>query len=201
MVRCTAKKTTLERVGQDCGDGSERMVTRLAFKCFVATAMAQSSIAHNVRYTDAITYSQLWRCELIEELQNAGFQFVGDWIADTDGIKLNFQPPKGLATVYLFVLDGQIVYVGLTQTCMRGRMHGYRKGQKTQRTNVRVRKSIVEALAAGHRVQIMAASPEQLEWHGLPVNTAVGLESGLIAKIKPLWNLLNKHGSPVLARL
>jgi hypothetical protein len=72
MVRYTAKKTTLGRVGQDYGDGCERMVTRLAFKFFVATAMAQSSIGHNVRYMDAITCS---------EYGDAGF----------------FQPPKGVA--------------------------------------------------------------------------------------------------------
>jgi len=128
----------------------------------------------------------------------AGFQFVGDWISDIDGIQLNFQPQRGTATVYLFVLDGEIVYVGLTQTCMRRRMHGSKKGQKTQRTNVRVRSLITEALAAGRRVQIMAASPEELEeWRGLPVNTPVGIESGLIAKIRPVWNLLNKRGAPV----
>ena len=81
---------------------------------------------------------------MIDQLQKAGFQYVGDWIVEADGINLNFQPAKGIATVYLFVLNGEIVYVGLTQTCMRARMHGYRKGQSTQRTNIRIRNKIVE---------------------------------------------------------
>jgi hypothetical protein len=56
MVRCTAKKTILERVGQ--WRWCERLVTRLPFKFFAATVMAQSLIADNVLYMDAITYSK-----------------------------------------------------------------------------------------------------------------------------------------------
>jgi hypothetical protein len=31
--------------------------------------------------------------------------------------------------------------------------------------------------------------PPALEWEGLPVNTAAGLEAGLIDFIRPAWNI------------
>lgn len=109
-------------------------------------------------------------------------------------IKLNFRPEQGQATVYAFLLDGALVYIGLTQTCFYRRMQGYRNGKGSQRTNVRVRAFILAALAAGSRVQVVAVAPkEHLTWNELPVSLALGLESGLIEKFRPQWNLLNKR--------
>lgn len=48
---------------------------------------------------------------------------------------------------------------------------------------------ILAALGAGSRVEILIASPEATEWHGLPVLTAPGLEAGLIRMIQPKWNM------------
>ena len=36
----------------------------------------------------------------------------------------------------------------------------------------------------------MIATPEPLEWHGLPVNAAAGLEAALIQMIRPAWNIV-----------
>ena len=48
---------------------------------------------------------------------------------------------------------------------------------------------ILEALRAGHRIEVLIATPQALEWNGLPVNTAAGLEAGLIRMIRPEWDL------------
>lgn len=48
---------------------------------------------------------------------------------------------------------------------------------------------IVRALADGQQVKVLVATPELLEWNGLPVITAAGLEAGLIQMIRPAWNI------------
>jgi hypothetical protein len=127
---------------------------------------------------------------MISVLEKAGFVLVGEWLADGESIKLSVRPEKGPA-VYAFLLDGELVYIGKTESCMQSRMNGYRNGKRDQRTNIRIRGLIVELLKAGRRIQVLAARPEPLEWNGLPVNTVPGLESGLIAMLRPAWNMLN----------
>jgi hypothetical protein len=52
-----------------------------------------------------------------------------------------------------------------------------------------VKNLIARALSNGERIKILFAVPKPLEWYGLPVSTAAGLEAGLIQKIRPSWNL------------
>jgi hypothetical protein len=131
---------------------------------------------------------------MLDQLQKAGFKLVGEWQLDGDKIKLTTRPEAGRPTVYVFVLNGEVVYVGKTETCLRSRMSGYRNGKATQRTNIRIRGRILEELkAAGSHVEVFAVSPEPSAWHGLPVFTVAGLEAGLIYHMKPIWNLLNNR--------
>jgi hypothetical protein len=127
------------------------------------------------------------------KLQAAGFTPAGEWQADGGRIKLSVRPAAGSATVYAFILDGTVVYIGKTETCLRNRMNGYRNGQSSQRTNVRVRALILAALANGSRVEVMSISPEPTVWNGLPVSVVCGLEAGLIDLIRPIWNQLNNR--------
>ena len=46
-----------------------------------------------------------------------------------------------------------------------------------------------ETLRAGKNVKVLVATPESSEWQELPVNTAAGLEVGLIEMIRPSWNI------------
>jgi hypothetical protein len=39
------------------------------------------------------------------------------------------------------------------------------------------------------KVKVLVATPEPSEWQELPVNTASGLEAGLIEMIRPSWNI------------
>jgi hypothetical protein len=124
-----------------------------------------------------------------EELRKAGFEPVADWLLDGEGIKLSAMPPAGCA-VYAFLLNGQVVYIGKTTTCVRRRMYGYRKPSLTQPTNNRVKALVVAALKGANQVQLWTVAPPSTTWMGLPVNTVVGLEEALIADMNPLWNMM-----------
>jgi hypothetical protein len=125
-----------------------------------------------------------------EFLLRGGFSFLGEWKpGEDDGFQLDAKAPPDKG-VYAFVVDDFVMYVGLTQRGLRGRLDDYRRGNERQRTNARVKALILEALAAGKRVKVLVAMPAEGAWNGLPINTAAGLESGLIAQVKPPWNIL-----------
>ena len=122
-------------------------------------------------------------------LLRAGFQLLGQWTQDAESaIKLDAKAPAAPG-VYAFVLGEAVTYVGLTNNGLRARLDQYRAGHKGQKTNARVKELIVRALADGQQVKVLVATPELLEWNGLPVITAAGLEAGLIQMIRPAWNI------------
>ncbi|WP_192180398.1 GIY-YIG nuclease family protein [Mesorhizobium amorphae] len=93
-----------------------------------------------------------------------------------------------IAGVYVFVVTGLIKYIGVSRAGIRSRMSNYRLGQAGQKTSARVNQIINEHVTAGTVVEIYIAMPPALEWNGLPVITAAGLEAGLIKMIQPPWN-------------
>jgi hypothetical protein len=129
-----------------------------------------------------------------EALLAAGFRHVGEWRAMGDGEFELSAPAPPEPGVYVFTVDGWVSYVGLTQTGLRTRMGHYRRGHERQRTSARVKVLISAALAEGKQVKVLVATPEPLSWNGLPVNTAAGLEAGLIRLIRPEWNMLGARG-------
>lgn len=122
-------------------------------------------------------------------LRRAGFQTVAEWTSAGDSIQLDSPVPREPG-VYALTLDDKVVYVGLTLTGLRRRMDQYRRGYKHHRTSSRVKELIMAALVEGRRVKVMVAIPQHSVWNGLPVNTAAGLEAGLIELIRPAWNIL-----------
>jgi hypothetical protein len=139
------------------------------------------------RETSALPHSE----PLIDvgRLIEAGFMRIGQWTAvEETAFALDCIVPT-TPGVYVFVVDGIIRYIGLTQRGLRGRMAHYVRGHSRQRTSARVKALILAALAAGSRVEILIATPDPLEWNGLPVHTAPGLEAGLIRLIRPEWNI------------
>jgi hypothetical protein len=125
-----------------------------------------------------------------EFLLQAGFELLGSWTQPSAGeILLSAKAPNDPG-VYAFILEGVIVYVGLTQTGLRTRLDHYRRGHERQRTSRRVKGLIATALSEQKRVEVLIAVPPALDWNGLPINTAAGLEMGLIKLLKPAWNIL-----------
>jgi excinuclease UvrABC nuclease subunit len=120
-----------------------------------------------------------------EVLTRAGFRLLGEWTRDPESaLRLDAKAPP-VPGVYAFVVDDVVVYVGLTKSGLHRRFEQYRRGHKRQRTSARINDRIASTLAAAKRV-----TPEPSEWNGLPVNTAAGLEAGLIERIGPIWNIM-----------
>ena len=123
----------------------------------------------------------------IDFLVDAGFIRIGHWAAREDGIGLSAAVSKE-SGVYAFVINDEIMYVGITRTGFHRRMYNYQLGHHRQRTSHRINGILTEQVRAGVIVEIYGASPPALEWNGLPVNAAAGLEAGLIELIQPPWN-------------
>ncbi len=122
-------------------------------------------------------------------LTEAGFQFVGEWTRDPESLlRLDAKAPAAPG-VYAFVVDDIVVYVGLTLGGLKKRLDQYRRGHESQATNLRINKRISQTLHEGKKVKVLVATPEPCEWQDLPVNTAAGLEAGLIEMIRPAWNI------------
>jgi hypothetical protein len=122
-------------------------------------------------------------------LTAAGFVQIGRWIANGEGaFALDCVAPHSPG-VYAFVVDGIIRYIGLSQRTLRGRMGHYVRGHARQRTSARIKRLILEALSEGQVIDVLVATPAPMEWNGLPVLTAPGLEAGLIRMIQPEWNM------------
>lgn len=122
-------------------------------------------------------------------LVEAGFVRIGQWTAvGEDAFTLDSAAPAE-AGVYAFVVDGAIVYVGLSQRGLRTRMGHYVRGHERQRTSSRVKGLILAALRAGQTVEVLMATPGECLWNELPVSIAPGLEAGLIRRIRPIWNM------------
>jgi len=122
-------------------------------------------------------------------LTDAGFALLGEWTHDPDSLlRLDARAPSAPG-VYAFVVDDIVVYVGLTLSGLKTRLDQYRRGHDGQRTSSRINGRISETLREGKQVKVLVATPEPQEWQELPVNTAAGLEAGLIEMIRPSWNI------------
>jgi hypothetical protein len=122
-------------------------------------------------------------------LVDAGFELIGAWTQDPESlIRLDAKAPD-LPGVYAFIVDDVVVYVGLTLRGLKTRFDQYRRGHKGQKTSARIKGRITQTLSEGKKVEVLVATPEPQEWQELPVNTAAGLEAGLIATIRPSWNI------------
>lgn len=123
----------------------------------------------------------------VDVLVDAGFTLLGTWLATDAGIGLSARAPRDPG-VYAFVVDGIVKYVGLTKSGFHRRMYNYQRPGATQSTSIRINQTIADLIAAGTVVEVYIAVPPALEWNGLPIHAAAGLEAGLIDMIQPPWN-------------
>jgi len=120
-------------------------------------------------------------------LIQTGFSKVGNWVRDGNNINLDCDIPQKPA-VYAHIVDGNKYYIGHASVGLRGRLRFYARPSTSQRTSFRINGLINKKLCQGHKVWVIAAFPKASEWKGLPVDTVVGLEGGLIRSIRPPWN-------------
>lgn len=134
-------------------------------------------------------------------LIKSGFRLIGEWAPLSDvAFHLSESAPREPG-IYAFVVEGVVRYIGLTQTDLHTRMGHYRRGHKGHRTSSRVKALILTCLADGKPVQVLVATPEPLDWNGLPVSTAAGLEVALIRSMRPEWNMLGARREWPIPRL
>jgi len=124
-----------------------------------------------------------------EVLLRAGFLFIGEWMLGNDGvISLGATIPTDTG-VYAFVVDDIVKYIGLTRRGLRHRLRRLNASFTKRNSLARVETLIAETLDSGKRVKVLVAAPDPLDWKGLPIDTSAGLEAGLVAMMRPEWNL------------
>jgi hypothetical protein len=121
-----------------------------------------------------------------------GFEEVGDYRLKGQDVVLVGEIPRQCG-VYALVLGQEIVYVGYAWN-LCARINAHRR--TAARTANYPRRHLIElwrALNERKRVRIFIAMPKPGTFQGHPVNTAIGLEDGLIGDFKPDWNDRRKN--------
>ncbi|SCX28077.1 hypothetical protein DSM25558_4365 [Agrobacterium sp. DSM 25558] len=125
----------------------------------------------------------------VDTLIAGGFTLASRWVLSADGdLVLDMPVPKAVG-VYSFVKDGFAIYVGVATVGIHKRLYTYGKPGGSQRTNIRLNGFLKEELSQSRSIDIYVATPPDLEWNGLPVHGAAGLELGLISKYMLPWNM------------
>jgi|GEM_PF-1975290 len=128
--------------------------------------------------------------DALQILQKIGFEYVGRWYLDGDGLQFQIEKhEKERNVIYAFVAKGSVQYIGKTEKTLIDRMNQYKKPGKEQRTNIKNHKKIRLLLEGDLDVQIFVLLPrEKILYKGFPIDLAAGLESSLIATFRPPWN-------------
>ncbi|WP_254701281.1 GIY-YIG nuclease family protein [Neorhizobium galegae] len=125
----------------------------------------------------------------VETLIAGGGTLASRWLLSADGdLVLDMPVPKAVG-VYSFVKDEFAIYVGVATVGISKRLYTYGKPGVSQRTNIRLNGFIKKALGQSGSIDIYVATPPDMEWNGLPVHGAAGVELGLINKYMLPWNM------------
>jgi len=124
----------------------------------------------------------------VEYLLARGFVRSGSWqLSSQSLLELELPMPKELG-VYAFAQDGIVQYVGVATMGLAKRIYFYVRPGSTQITSLRINELLRAELSGQRGVEILVATPPDLEWNDLPVHGAAGLELGLIKKFSLPWN-------------
>ena len=86
---------------------------------------------------------------------------------------------------------GIVKYVGKTRMSLSNRYFGYRRPGNSQATNLKVHCLITLAIQKGQKVQSFSFQDDTpLQWNGINMNIAAGLEDAVIHHWSPEWNNL-----------
>jgi len=86
----------------------------------------------------------------LQELLKLGFEHVGNFVKMGNGIQFSLTSNKSDRGSYAFVVDENVMYVGVTKDTLYARMNGYKNPGPSQETNKRINPKI----AMAGRVQI-----------------------------------------------
>lgn len=126
----------------------------------------------------------------MNRLLEIGFEPAGHWLLDDSKLKFELTRHSTQTNIlYAFVCDGDVMYVGKTIRMLATRMSGYKTPGKTQTTNINNNQRILEVLARGAAVEILALPDNGLLHYGkFHLNLAAALEDDIIRKLDPVWN-------------
>ena len=126
------------------------------------------------------------------------------WGLDVNGLTYETVGEMGtvhhLYAIVVFSSDndeGSVKYVGKTRQSLHSRFLGYRNPGNSQATNRKVNCLIRLALQNGYKVQSFSFQDNTpLQWNGINLNIAAGLEDALIDTWRPEWNFLPNNQIP-----
>jgi hypothetical protein len=128
------------------------------------------------------------------QLAKLGFRCVGEFSKKNGRIQFSLSASKNETGSYVFVVDQQVKYVGVTKNTLYARMNGYRNPGPTQETNKRINPKIGRA----GRVQIYFLSESEIKRFATiirrdqieeQISTDLStFERFLISMFKPEWN-------------
>ena len=129
-----------------------------------------------------------------KDLEAIGFVAIGGWRLRGDDPRCVLDRLSDAApALYAFAIGGEVMYVGKTVQTLRKRLYGYEKGSGSQRTNVRVRETIRQALREGRKVDILGFHDVKPGRVGIfQVNLPAALEDDIIRVLDPPWNGVRK---------
>jgi len=124
-------------------------------------------------------------------IQGLGFEEAGYWFLENGEISFKlYKSQKATNILYAFVVEGVVKYLGKSTQSLSKRMYLYKKCGPSQRTNLRNHAQIKASLEQGQTVRIFAfIQKEIMEYKGIPINLAAGLEDTLISQLRPNWNI------------
>ena len=131
----------------------------------------------------------------LHELLKFGFKHVGNFVRMESGIRFSLTNSKSDTGSYAFVVDQNVMYVGVTKNTLHTRMNGYKNPGPSQETNKRINPKIANA----GRVQIYFLPESEIgkfttiirrgdieKQIPTDMNT---FERFLISMFRPEWNL------------
>lgn len=128
-------------------------------------------------------------------IQDLGFEESGFWFLENSKLSSNLsKSQKETNILYAFVVDDEVAYIGKSVQSLFKRMYLYKNCGPSQHTNIRNHASIKDCLEQGKTVRIYAFIQQvPMEYKGIPINLAAGLEDNLIALLKPYWNVTGNY--------
>lgn len=130
----------------------------------------------------------------VEVLMASNFQKCAIWQTAGESLTCVGDVPDR-SGVYVFVLEGRAVYVGLASSNLAKRLYFYQRPGAGQSTNIRLNALILRALSEAP-VDVYCACPPNLEWSGLVIRGPEGLEAGMIATFDLPWNHRGSGSAP-----
>jgi hypothetical protein len=138
----------------------------------------------------------------VPELLLIGLEDAARWEVDGERLKHIGEKPAGWRqqtaipnSLYAFVSEGNVLYIGKTTKTLSKRFAGYCNPDKSQATNKKCHQGIRKLIKQGKTVRILVLPQTiPLKWGDYPINLAAGLEEALVCAFKPEWNGSNgKH--------